>query len=195
MSSRWRGIGLTISCLAFENKWKQRPDWTRPARPRRCAALLRATKVSTSRLSCLFSSNLSQSNQSFCIWLTEFVRYLISRCFPVSMTQVISGIVMPANVRFESSTIPEQRRFLTRLCNVCGWIRLMIEWINDYFPSKMAYRWQFSGYLVPGFQTQLLDFRQESLNAEDTIQTPTEIQIAGAQTKCRSACEFLPFPA
>ena len=90
-----RGWSAILSWRNLVKRWKQRPRWTRPARPRRCAALLLAMKVSMRRLIWRFSSNLGEGSvqEEGCCEVT----YLISRCLPVSITQVISGMVIPVS--------------------------------------------------------------------------------------------------
>ena len=50
----------SLSCRSLLNIWKHMPFCTRPARPRRCFALAREIKDSTSLESCRRSSNLNK---------------------------------------------------------------------------------------------------------------------------------------
>lgn len=58
LSSGRCNVHTSLSWRYLVKRWKQIPFCTRPARPRRCLALAREMKDSTSRESCLLSSNL-----------------------------------------------------------------------------------------------------------------------------------------
>lgn len=110
---KFKTLTLT-SCLSCVNRWKHIPSRTRPARPRRCFALLFDIFVKISRLNCLFSSNLqAKLVQLLRAHVGMTLTYHISRCRPVSITQVISGIVIPAEVfrNIKESEVPLHTSF------------------------------------------------------------------------------------
>ena len=113
---------MRLSWRYFVKRWKHRPSCTRPARPRRCFALALDMNDCVKRDSCLRSSNL------------------ISLCLPVSMTQVMSGIVTPVSAMFVASTILRTPGGGTR--NAACWSSLeMVECSGYTYQSALNEGW------------------------------------------------------
>mmetsp|Transcript_24687 Transcript_24687/g.65242 ORF Transcript_24687/g.65242 Transcript_24687/m.65242 type:complete len:200 (-) Transcript_24687:170-769(-) len=104
ISGGWK-LSMTSSCVKLVIRWKATPGRVRPARPRRCLALARETRTSSS------DSMRFAGSKRF-----SFMR-------PQSMTKLTSSTVMAVSAMFVAMTIfrtPGGARSKTRRCSSGG---------------------------------------------------------------------------